>query len=117
MKAGHSLGHFLDLTNRQGCKEHCITEPKEAKVNIKAPTIIRAINIIDAARVVGGYGENETKIKDHNEDNNHAPAPHDAANFRRRFKRMLEDGVIEPAPGRRQTRSKPAAVYRVHREP
>ena len=40
----------------------------------------------------------------------------DTANFRRRFKRLVEDGVIEPAPGRRQTRSKPAAVYRVRRE-
>ena len=41
---------------------------------------------------------------------------YDAANFRRRFKRLVEDGVIEVAPGRRQTRSKPATVYRVHRE-
>lgn len=37
---------------------------------------------------------------------------YDAANFRRRFNRMLEDGLIEQAPGRRPTRSKPAAVYR-----
>lgn len=44
-------------------------------------------------------------------------AHYDAANFRRRFKRLVEDGVLEVAPGRRQTRSKPAAVYRAHREP
>lgn len=39
-------------------------------------------------------------------------ATHDPANFRRRFKRLLEEGLVTPAPGRRQTRSKPAAVYR-----
>lgn len=36
----------------------------------------------------------------------------DAGNFRRRFLRWLEDGVIEEAPGRRITASKPASVYR-----
>ena len=39
-------------------------------------------------------------------------ATYDPANFRRRFKRLLEDGVVASAPGRRQTRSKPAAVFR-----
>jgi 8-oxo-dGTP diphosphatase len=37
---------------------------------------------------------------------------YDPGNFRRRFKRMLTDGVIEQAPGKRQTGSRPAAVYR-----
>jgi len=36
---------------------------------------------------------------------------HDRGNFRRRFHRMLEDGVIISQPGKRQTRSKPAQVY------
>jgi 8-oxo-dGTP diphosphatase len=36
----------------------------------------------------------------------------DPGNFRRRFHRMLEDGIVEPAPGKRITASKPAAVYR-----
>ena len=36
----------------------------------------------------------------------------DAGNFRRRFNRMLADGLIEPAPGKRITSSKPATVYR-----
>jgi 8-oxo-dGTP diphosphatase len=36
----------------------------------------------------------------------------DAGNFRRRFQRMVEDGSIELAPGKRVTASKPAAVYR-----
>lgn len=39
-------------------------------------------------------------------------APQDAGNFRKRFLRMIEDGVIEPAPGKRITTSKPAKVYR-----
>lgn len=39
-------------------------------------------------------------------------AAYDAGNFRRRFARMVEDGVIERAPGRRTTVSKPAALYR-----
>jgi 8-oxo-dGTP diphosphatase len=37
--------------------------------------------------------------------------PQDPGNFRRRFERMLEDGVIEQAPGKRITVSKPATVY------
>jgi len=37
---------------------------------------------------------------------------YDPGNFRRRFKRMLTDKVIEQAPGKRQTGSRPAAVYR-----
>ena len=37
---------------------------------------------------------------------------YDAGNFRRRFRRMLTDGVIERAPGKRQTGSRPASVYR-----
>lgn len=37
---------------------------------------------------------------------------YDPGNFRRRFKRMLDDGVIEKAPGKRITVSKPAQVYR-----
>jgi 8-oxo-dGTP diphosphatase len=37
---------------------------------------------------------------------------YDPANFRRRFKRMLTDRVIQPAPGKRLTASKPAKVYR-----
>lgn len=36
----------------------------------------------------------------------------DAANFRRRFNRMLADGLVEQAPGRRLTGRRPAAVYR-----
>jgi 8-oxo-dGTP diphosphatase len=36
----------------------------------------------------------------------------DPGNFRRRFERLLEDGVIVQAPGKRLTASKPAAVYR-----
>jgi 8-oxo-dGTP diphosphatase len=37
---------------------------------------------------------------------------YDPANFRRRFKRMQTDRIIEQAPGKRQTASKPAMVYR-----
>ena len=37
---------------------------------------------------------------------------YDAGNFRRRFLRMLTDGVIQKAPGKRQTGSRPASVYR-----
>lgn len=37
---------------------------------------------------------------------------YDPANFRRRFKRMVEDGLIERAPGKRHTVSRPAQVYR-----
>jgi 8-oxo-dGTP diphosphatase len=36
----------------------------------------------------------------------------DPGNFRRRFQRMLDERVIEPAPGKRITASKPARVYR-----
>jgi 8-oxo-dGTP diphosphatase len=39
-------------------------------------------------------------------------APPDPGNFRRRVQRMLEDHVIEQAPGKRITSSKPALVYR-----
>ena len=38
--------------------------------------------------------------------------PQDPGNFRRRFERMLEDGILERAPGKRATASKPALVYR-----
>lgn len=39
----------------------------------------------------------------------------DPGNFRRRFARMLDDGVVEQAPGKRITTSKPALVYRFKR--
>jgi 8-oxo-dGTP diphosphatase len=39
----------------------------------------------------------------------------DPGNFRKRFQRMLEDGVIQPSPGKRITSSKPAKVYRFAR--
>jgi 8-oxo-dGTP diphosphatase len=42
-------------------------------------------------------------------------APQDAGNFRKRFFRMMDDGVLEPAPGKRVTASKPAKVYRFRR--
>ena len=42
-------------------------------------------------------------------------APQDPGNFRRRFNRLLEDGVVEQAPGKRITTSKPALVYRFRR--
>ena len=38
--------------------------------------------------------------------------PQDPGNFRRKFERLVEDGVIEQARGKRLTASKPAAVYR-----
>ncbi len=38
--------------------------------------------------------------------------PQDPGNFRRKFERLLEDGIIEQAPGKRLTASKPASVYR-----
>jgi 8-oxo-dGTP diphosphatase len=38
--------------------------------------------------------------------------PQDPGNFRRKFERMVEEGVIEQAPGKRITASKPALVYR-----
>lgn len=37
---------------------------------------------------------------------------YDKGNFRRRFQRMLADGVIAPAVGKRITGAKPAKVYR-----
>lgn len=36
----------------------------------------------------------------------------DPGNFRKRFLRMIEDGIIEAARGKRPTASKPASVYR-----
>ena len=36
----------------------------------------------------------------------------DPGNFRRRFHRMLEDGAVAEASGKRRTGSKPAALYR-----
>ena len=39
----------------------------------------------------------------------------DPGNFRRRFNRLVEDGVIEQAPGKRITASKPATVFRFKR--
>ena len=39
-------------------------------------------------------------------------APQDPGNFRKRFLRMLEDGLLEVAPGKRITETKPAKVYR-----
>ncbi|WP_394849131.1 NUDIX hydrolase [Pendulispora brunnea] len=38
--------------------------------------------------------------------------PQDPGNFRRKFERMVEEGIIEQAPGKRITASKPALVYR-----
>jgi 8-oxo-dGTP diphosphatase len=38
--------------------------------------------------------------------------PQDPGNFRRKFTRMIEDGLLEQAPGKRITPSKPASVYR-----
>jgi 8-oxo-dGTP diphosphatase len=42
--------------------------------------------------------------------------PLDPGNFRKRFFRMVEDGYLEPAPGKRITASKPARVYRFVRQ-
>jgi 8-oxo-dGTP diphosphatase len=39
----------------------------------------------------------------------------DRGNFRRKFQGLLEGGVVERAPGKRATASKPAAVYRFAR--
>jgi 8-oxo-dGTP diphosphatase len=36
----------------------------------------------------------------------------DPGNFRRKFERMLQDGIVALAEGKRETVSKPAAVYR-----
>jgi 8-oxo-dGTP diphosphatase len=38
--------------------------------------------------------------------------PQDPGNFRRKFERLLEEGVVEQAEGKRITASKPATVYR-----
>jgi 8-oxo-dGTP diphosphatase len=40
---------------------------------------------------------------------------HDPGNFRRRFLRMIDDGIIEQAPGKRITGKRPAKVYRFKR--
>ncbi|MFT5684161.1 MAG: 8-oxo-dGTP diphosphatase [Myxococcota bacterium] len=40
---------------------------------------------------------------------------YDRGNFRRRFNRMLQDRTIIPAPGKRQTASRPAQVYAFNR--
>ena len=40
---------------------------------------------------------------------------YDPSNFRRRFKRMQEDGLIVLAPGKRHTGARPAKVYRFQR--
>ncbi len=40
---------------------------------------------------------------------------YDAPNFRRRFNRMLADGTLEEAPGKRHTGRRPAKVYRFQR--
>jgi 8-oxo-dGTP diphosphatase len=37
----------------------------------------------------------------------------DPANFRRRFQKLLEDGVVKSAPGKRVTARRPAQVFRV----
>lgn len=37
---------------------------------------------------------------------------YDPSNFRRRFKRQLEDGIIELSTGKRRTGARPAKVYR-----
>lgn len=37
---------------------------------------------------------------------------YDPGNFRRRFRRMITDGILEQAPGKRHTGGKPAKVYR-----
>ena len=42
--------------------------------------------------------------------------PQDPGNFRRKFERLLESDVIEAAPGKRITASKPARVYRFIQE-
>ena len=42
--------------------------------------------------------------------------PLDPGNFRKKFLRMVEDGLIESARGKRATASKPASVYRFARK-
>jgi len=39
-------------------------------------------------------------------------SPCDPGNFRRKFQRMVDDGIVEKAPGRRPTASKPASLFR-----
>ncbi|HEX8825298.1 MAG TPA: NUDIX domain-containing protein [Archangium sp.] len=41
----------------------------------------------------------------------------DPGNFRRRVTRLIEDGVLEKAPGVRRTASKPAALYQFRASP
>lgn len=41
----------------------------------------------------------------------------DPGNFRRRFRRMLDDGLLEEAPGRRSTGTKPARLFRFRDHP
>lgn len=43
--------------------------------------------------------------------------PYDPGNFRRKFNRLLAEGVLEKAPGKRITASKPAQVFRFKRGP
>ena len=42
---------------------------------------------------------------------------YDPPNFRRRFRRMLTDGIILEAPGKRATGARPAKVFRFVRPP
>lgn len=42
---------------------------------------------------------------------------YNSGNFRRRFKRMQTDGIIEEAPGKRHTGTRPAKVFRFVRDP
>ncbi len=37
--------------------------------------------------------------------------PYDPGNFRRKFNRLMEDGVLEKAPGKRITGARPAQVF------
>ena len=41
----------------------------------------------------------------------------DPGNYRKKFLRLIEDGLIEVARGKRATASKPASVYRFARQP
>ena len=38
---------------------------------------------------------------------------YDKSNFSKRFKRMVEDGKLVPAPGKRATDGRPARLYRI----
>lgn len=62
-----------------------------------------AFNLLPPTFTVTELREVHEAIKGHHYDN---------GNFRRRFKRMQTDGIIEQAPGKRLTGGKPAAVYR-----